>query len=129
MPDDLVLAIDASRQPNIALRQPRKQIDAPGIRARSNQNPSPSSPSSGSVVERSSVGWGPHARPIEASKNPTLPSPKTGRDEALLPLPQPIRLAVEAGIAHTSVSIAGYLGDVRPNALFRSDYISGGFDG
>jgi dodecin len=49
---------------------------------------------------------GPRARPIEASKNPTLPSPKTGRDEALLPLQQTSRLAVEAGIAHTSVSTA-----------------------
>ena len=33
--------------------------------------------------------------------------------------PQPIRLAVEVRIAHTSFGAAGHLGDVRPSTLFR----------
>jgi len=39
------------------------------------------SPFSGWVAERSSVGWGPQAQPSKGRKNPTLPSPKTGRDK------------------------------------------------
>jgi itaconate CoA-transferase len=55
------------------------------------------SPFSGRVAERSEVGWG---TPMEESKSPTLPSPKTGRERTeALPLAGLLVVSLEQAVA------------------------------